>query len=640
MSAILQPKHSGPRPARRCVGVRPLGWLFALGAGLLARSNALLAHTAALLALAAGLLALAAGLLIGTPVLAQTPGASGPPATAVVLERLPNGLHLQGRVALLADPTGAFGLEQVRQPALAASWHYPEQLLRAHGPTVWWLRIDVVQPSPDGHWLLELPTTALRDVTFYGPLTPAGERLAGPLTTGLIHPFASRVLGSERAVFPVALPQPGTYTLYLRVQSSIPQHMTPTLWDARDHHLSRQHQRLFDGVIYGMLLTLLAAMLALYLALRDPVLLAFGFMTAFAGLSLLSFNGHAAQYLWPANPWWIEHSYVIFPALWLAACAAFARGFLNSHGKERRIDGFLLGFVCLCGLALLLGVLGHTVWAQHLNEAVAVVGSVCLTLIAARQWQRGYRPARWYLAGSLLPFMAVGTVVAVNWGWSEQLFWLHNSLEIGIVAQSLVFAAALSARIRFVWQQNTQLKQRSMHLAQAALTDTLTGLSNRRGLDEIGNALLRRPGTHALVLFDLDRFKPVNDTLGHEAGDQVLREIGRRLRLHSRERDLVARLGGDEFVLLIGQCPARPELDAMVERLRLELDAPINYGAQRLQVSASAGVALTPHDGSELYGLLRAADLAMYSAKAGRKGQVFAADAPAMPERTTLAQPA
>ena len=638
MSAILQPKHSGPRPARRCVGVRPLGWLFALGAGLLARSNALLAHTAALLALAAGLLALAAGLLIGTPVLAQTPGASGPPATAVVLERLPNGLHLQGRVALLADPTGAFGLEQVRQPALAASWHYPEQLLRAHGPTVWWLRIDVVQPSPDGHWLLELPTTALRDVTFYGPLTPAGERLAGPLTTGLIHPFASRVLGSERAVFPVALPQPGTYTLYLRVQSSIPQHMTPTLWDARDHHLSRQHQRLFDGFIYGMLLTLLAAMVALHLALHDPVFLAFGFMAGFAGLSLMSFNGHAAQYLWPASPWWIEHSYVIFPALWLAACAAFARSFLHIQGKHRLANGFFLGFVFLCALALLLGVLGYTVWAQHLNEAVALSGSVCLTAIAARQWQRGYGPARWYLAGSLLPFMAVGTVVAVNWGWSEQLFWLHNSLEIGIVAQSLVFAAALSARIRFVWQQNTQLKQRSMHLAQAALTDTLTGLSNRRGLDEMGNALLRRPGRHALVLFDLDRFKPINDTLGHEAGDWVLREIGHRLRLHSRERDLVARLGGDEFVVLISQCPARPELDAVVERLRAALDAPIDYGAQCLQVSASAGVALTPDDGSELYSLLRAADLAMYSAKAGLRGQVFAADAPAGPNRTTLLQ--
>ena len=618
MNPHYTPPQSLLRPARRCLGVSALPRLGRLGAALLA---------------------LCLWLLAGVPALAQAPAVPEPHA-AVLLERLPHGLHLQGRVALLADPTGTLTLEQVRQPAHAASWHYPEQLLRAHGPTTWWLRIRVVQPSPGGHWLLDLPSTALRDVTFYGPLTSAGERLAAPLSTGLLHPFASRVLGTERAVFPVALPQPGSYTLYLRVQSSIPQHMTPTLWVAGDYHLSRQHQRLFDGIIYGILLTLVGAMVALYLAFRDPVFLAFGFMAAFAGLSLLSFNGHAAQYLWPTNPWWIEHSYVIFPALWLAACAAFARGFLNSHGKGLGIDRFLLSVGSLCALALLLGVLGHTVWAQHLNEAVAVLGSVCLTLIAALQWQRGYGPARWYLAGSLLPFMAVGAVVAVNWGWSEQLFWLHNSLEIGVVAQSLVFAAALSARIHFVQQQNAQLEQRSLHLAKAALTDTLTGLTNRRGLDELGNTLLRRPGRHALVLFDLDRFKPINDTLGHAAGDWVLREIGQRLRLHSRERDLVARLGGDEFVVLIAQCPARPELDAMVDRLRAALDAPIDYEAQRLQVSASAGIALTPTDGIELYSLLRAADLAMYNAKASRKGQVFAADAPVPPERSTLPQPA
>ena len=503
---------------------------------------------------------------------------------------------------------------------------------------MWWLRIRVAQSSPDGHWLLELPTTALRDVTFYGPVTAAGVRLAEPLATGLIRPFASRVLGTERAVFPVHLPQPGTYTLYLRVQSSIPQHMTPTLWEPGDKHLHSQHQRLFDGFIYGVLLTLLAAMLALYRAFLDPIFLYFGFMKVFAGLSLASFNGHAAMYLWSASPWWIEHSYVIFPALWLAAGAAFARAFLNSLGKERFIDTFLLGFAALCVLAVLLGVLGQTVWAQHLNEAVALLGSICLTLLAARQWQQGYQPARWYLLGSVLPFLAVGTVVAVNWGWSVQLFWLHNGLEIGIVAQSLVFAAALSARIRHVQRENAHLTQRSRHLAQAAATDSLTGLTNRRGLDEIGNALLRRPGHHALVLFDLNKFKPINDTLGHEAGDWVLREVGRRLLLHSRERDLVARIGGDEFVVLIAQCPARPELDAMVERLRQTIDAPIDYGAQRLQVSASAGVALTPSDGSELYALLRAADWAMYAAKSGKKGHLFAADAPSESTQPPLPQ--
>ena len=114
--------------------------------------------------------------------------------------------------------------------------------------------------------------------------------------------------------------------------------------------------------------------------------------------------------------------------------------------------------------------------------------------------------------------------------------------------------------------------------------------------------------------------------------------MGRRLQRHSRTRDVVARLGGDEFVLLIGQCPARPELDAMLERLRLLLDAPIHYREHPLQVSASIGVALCPDDGMDLHNLLRAADWAMYGAKQQRNGVRFAADAPRIEPPTGLMQ--
>jgi len=584
------------------------------------------------------LLALAACLLLTAGAWAQGPSVPALPSAPVVLERLPQGLPLQGRVALLADPAGALSLQDVRGPAHAASWQYPAELLRAHGPTVWWLRIRVAQPSPNGHWLLELPTSALRDVVFYGPYSAAGAALAKPMVSGLIHPASSRPLATERNVFPVFLPQAGTYTLYLRVQSSIPQVMSPLVWQPDDYQALRKPQLLFDGTVYGVLLTLIAATAALYLAMRDPVFVFFGLMCAAAGLSLLSFNGHAALFLWPNSPWWIEHSYVIFPAIWLAACAGFARAFLSTRSHSLHVDGFLLAFAALAALSLLFGLLGYTVWAQRINELVAIFGSVCLALIAAWLWRRGFEPAPWYLLGNLVPFWAAGSVVGINWGWIDSLFLLHNALEIGLLSQSLVFAAALSARIYFVQRENAILSHRSRRLAHAAITDQLTGLHNRRGLDEIGNALLNRPGHHALVLFDLDQFKPINDTLGHEAGDWVLREVGQRLLRHSRERDLVARLGGDEFVVLIAQCPARPELDAMVERLRQTIDAPIDYGAQRLRVSASAGVALTPSDGSELYALMRAADWAMYAAKSGKKGHLFAADAPSESTQPSLPQ--
>lgn len=558
--------------------------------------------------------------------------------TAVVPVRTPGGLPLQGRVSVLSDPSALLTLDEVRDASAATRWSTPNQPLRAGGSTVWWQRLVLQPQQAHGRWLLALPSTALRDVTLYGPFAADGTALAPPQASGLIRPFASRPLGLERLTFLLDLPQAGTYTVYLRVQSSIDQHMTPTLWHESDLHLARQHQRLFDGVVYGALVAFLFAALALWLSFREPPFAWFGAMSGAALLTLLSFNGHAAQYLWPNSPWWIEHSYVSFPALWLVASAGFARAFLNTRQTAPPFDAVLLLLAVLALGSLCLGLAGWSVGAHQANELIALFGSLVLALIAAQLWRRGFTPARWYLLGSLAPFASVVAVLLVNWGGSDWLFLQHNSLELGLLVQSLVLSGALSARIRHVQRENALLARRADRLALAATTDSLTGLTNRRGLIEISQSLLRRPGQHAVVLLDLDRFKPINDQLGHEAGDFVLAEVGRRLQRHSRTRDVVARLGGDEFVLLIGQCPARPELDAMLERLRLLLDAPIHYREHPLQVSASIGVALCPDDGMDLHNLLRAADWAMYGAKQQRNGVRFAADAPRTEPPTGLMQ--
>jgi diguanylate cyclase (GGDEF)-like protein len=572
-----------------------------------------------------GWLWLALGLLLGGAQARAAPAAAAP--GPVVLERVAGGLSLQGRIALLADPAGQMTLAEVQRLGPAA-WAWPTGLLRASGPTAWWLRIEVEQTVPGERWLLALPSTALRDVRAYGPFDAQGRTTAAPVASGLIRPYASRPLGLERLVVPLEPPAAGRYRVYLRVQSSIAQQMTPSLWHADDLQPARRHQQLFDGVVYGFLLAFLLAALALWLSFREPVLRYFGLMCASALLALASFNGHAAQYLWPGSPWWIEHSYVLFPALWLAACAGFARHFLRTYLQAAAIDAVPRALAAIALLGLGLGLAGQTTWAQTVNEVVALAGSLILALIAATLWRRGDASARWYLLSSLVPFVTVLALLLVNWGVIGSL-WVHfYSLEIGLLAQSAVLAVALGMRIGQVQRQNLALVSHSQRLAQSAATDPLTGLVNRRGLAEISPGLLQRPGTHALLLFDMDRFKPINDNFGHAAGDQVLQVLAQRLAQHSRERDVVARLGGDEFVLLLGQCPSRPELDGMIERLRTELEAPIGLGPHTVQVSASVGVALAPDDGSELHTLLRAADLAMYAAKSQRQGMRFAADDP------------
>jgi diguanylate cyclase (GGDEF)-like protein/PAS domain S-box-containing protein len=150
--------------------------------------------------------------------------------------------------------------------------------------------------------------------------------------------------------------------------------------------------------------------------------------------------------------------------------------------------------------------------------------------------------------------------------------------------------------------------------------DPLTGLANRRALERTLEAALTRAATSArsvgVLMLDLDGFKAVNDRHGHAAGDEVLREVARRLRRSVRERDLVARLGGDEFVVVLTDLGAVPDAVDRVESALAETFALADGAAAPLR--AAVGVAVFPGDGRTVADLLAAADREMYAAKASR----------------------
>jgi diguanylate cyclase len=156
-----------------------------------------------------------------------------------------------------------------------------------------------------------------------------------------------------------------------------------------------------------------------------------------------------------------------------------------------------------------------------------------------------------------------------------------------------------------------------------ATTDDLTGLGNRRHLLDRLDASIEAAGARgtelALLLIDLDGFKELNDTLGHHAGDEVLRELGPRLRVLLRDDDTLARLGGDEFAVVLDP---GDEAAASVAglRLRAALEQPFTVGGMRVHVDASVGIALFPDHARDGLGLLQRADVAMYEAKGARTG--------------------
>jgi len=166
-------------------------------------------------------------------------------------------------------------------------------------------------------------------------------------------------------------------------------------------------------------------------------------------------------------------------------------------------------------------------------------------------------------------------------------------------------------------------RQRTLRMKKMALTDALTGLVNRLGLEHELEMTLeeahRRQQAFALLFLDLDGFKKVNDTLGHEVGDLLLREVAQRLTLVHREEDVLARLGGDEFVILVRG--ATPEMAGeMTTRVEDVFKTPL-ASSQGLPVSASVGYASYPDDGGDKTSLMASADSRMYEIKRHRKQQ-------------------
>jgi diguanylate cyclase (GGDEF)-like protein len=167
-------------------------------------------------------------------------------------------------------------------------------------------------------------------------------------------------------------------------------------------------------------------------------------------------------------------------------------------------------------------------------------------------------------------------------------------------------------------QYSIERKRYQVQLEHQANYDALTGLPNRNLLhDRLRQAVVtqRAPRPMAVVFIDLDNFKFVNDSLGHGAGDRLLKGMAERLRGVLREGDTVARLGGDEFVVLLNDQTSEEVIFRAMRRIIHEVSQPMHIDGNELAVTCSAGISLCPQDGTDVETLLRNADTAMYRAK-------------------------
>lgn len=221
-------------------------------------------------------------------------------------------------------------------------------------------------------------------------------------------------------------------------------------------------------------------------------------------------------------------------------------------------------------------------------------------------------------AYSHLATLPMYAYVSIPYGHIWAKWWEHNSPVLGVF---LVFVAIFGVISYWV---RVHERQHSDELLNQARRDSLTGLTNRAGAEALLEQQIRasresgRP--FSIMFFDLDRFKDINDTLGHGVGDQLLIEVGKRSAATLRHNDLLARLGGDEFLIILPDCT--PEAAARTaQRLINVFETPFQVARHRLKMSCSIGLAFFPDHGTDRETLLKHADTAMYEAKRlGRSG--------------------
>ena len=584
---------------------------------------------------------------------------------SVTLTDASSGMPLNAYIELLEDTDGSLTIDDLAAPEQQSRFH-PANGRASVGQSLnpWWIKLTLQRDMrAPARWVLEVGSVTQLDLQLYQPngqggwqLRQSGERV--PFRESRDHPY-------RRMVFdlPPLGEQPTTF--YLRAFDPAGNSFPLRIWQLDELTQLAARENLALGAIYGVVFALLLYNLFILISLRDKAYFWYVLTTAFALVFIISMTGHGAQYLWPNSPVpsWLDR--ITLPSLWGLFACRFTQTLLQTKLYVRWAH-HLLSMACVIYIvAIVLNLSGQrylAAWAIALLSLTSIPAALGSAVV---RWRQGFFPAQLYLYGYGLVLGSVGILLLRTTGVLQPAEWNAYVFPLAVAAESILFSFALAYRIQILKQEravalqqadrektarlaqlqasadelqaavtartaelaatNEQLRERERELQHAAFHDPLTELPNRRYLVERCESALGHAERHkesvALLLIDLDHFKPINDRFGHAAGDLMLQVIAKRLREHVRAGDAVSRLGGDEFAVLICGSDAESQAREIAERLLAELSAPVHFGAERLRVTISIGAAIYPRHARNFTGLYKIADQTLYRVKElGRSG--------------------
>jgi len=550
---------------------------------------------------------------------------------------------------LFHDTTGTLTFAEIKT-TLADFQPVRGSLSFGYQAGAYWLTLQV-KPTQTGLWWWVFDYASLDHATLYVEnSTGLVEMQAGDTV-----PLAERAFLHRQLVFPLRLPSNEVTTLWFKVRTEGSVTLSHQLLNNDDFIKHTRYTYLLPALYFGLLLALATYNFLLFLGLREPAFLWYVLFVLAFGVGILSLNGFGSLFIWP-------HALLLgnkmlalgFTAASLTAIL-FTRAFLDTQQFLPTWDPWLKRLIFFKTLALLSVFVMPLQMALIVMSVIGVITVLTLTCCAIKgMLQQAPGAPLFALAWSML---WVGTVIMAlrNFGYLPSNTFTVNAMQFGSSIEMILISLGLAQRFNRLKQQHSVMQQHMLHIEQqrvAALkqheveleskvlqrtaeleqlnqrlqvlasTDMLTDLANRNAiyqqLQQASARMQRQMRKMALLFIDLDGFKHVNDDFGHHAGDQILQEVSRRLRLCCRQSDLAGRLGGDEFLLICEDVGSPQQLQELTQRVEQVLNAPYYFGLQPLNVSASIGVLYT--DGQlSVDSMLEHADKAMYKQKQHKK---------------------
>ncbi len=496
-----------------------------------------------------------------------------------------------------------------------------------------WLRVPFRVDAVDGigtqQWVMNIDYPPLNSIDAY--VTHDGHTVQ-QAKLGSLRAFASRPLLSRSHAMPLDLAA-GDYDLMLRVESRGATILPIEFMQPSAFHRASVAEQMLRGIQVGFFFCMLLYSLAQWIGTREPLFLKYALLVSGSFLFSLLLSGVGAQWVWRDAFWFEQHMAGIGSLVAVAGTFLFLGDILrrqrtaNSSEPADRFPRVMNSGAALCGVLLVIYCF-DAFNTKLLTAMIVLLGPLPLLLSLPRfvsKVAKGDAIGRYLL---LAFAFYVSTVVVTTQTIRGQLpanVWTLHSLTFGEMCHILAFTLVLVSRAREMRLASEYARTEHDVMRSMAYADHLTGLPNRRSLtDTMTLALAGATPQHmlAVYLIDLDGFKRINDTHGHEVGDQLLVEAANRLRSARRNGDVVARLGGDEFVMLAGRLHDPAQAKQIGEQLLALFDSPFKLAGAEMRVGLTIGYAIAPATCHEAATVLRMADGAMYQGKQRGKGRL------------------